>query len=55
MTKSNIDSMLIILIPGSFVGTSGNGSVGTSGRFSVTDWNTKKLILALCLGKVFYC
>jgi len=24
-------------IPGSFVGTSGNGSVGTSGRFSVTD------------------
>lgn len=33
--------ILIVLIPGSSVGTSGNGSVGTSGRFSVTDWNTK--------------
>ena len=29
--------ILIILIPGSSVGTSGNGSVGTSGKFSVTD------------------
>ena len=38
--------MLIILIPGSFVGTSGNGSVGTSGRFSVTDWNTKKTYIS---------
>lgn len=43
--------IVIKYIPGSFVGTSGNGSVGTSGRFSVTDWKKKKEYYHYVLGK----